>query len=602
MPKKLINIGGASGFWGDAGHATAQLLSVNEIDYIVYDYLAEVTMSLLARARAKDSSKGYAVSFVSEAMLPNLKAIQDRGIKVISNAGGVNPKACAEALSSAIEDQGLNLKVAWIEGDDLIDEKAAIAASGTKEMFSCEDFPPLESVQSMNAYLGGFPIARALDRGADIVITGRCVDSAVTLGACIHHFQWARDDLDCLAMASLAGHILECGVQATGGNFTDWEQVKGREYLGYPIVEIEADGRFVCTKPDNTGGLVSIGTVAEQLVYEIGDPGAYILPDVVCDFREVSLTQLGCDRVQVLGAKGLPAPDHYKVSTTFADQFRGGTYVSFYGDHADKRAEAYAEAVFKASRNIFQHLGLSDFSETSTEVIGSGSQFGHYRDREDCQEAVLKIAAKHPDKIGVGIMLKQLAELALATPPGLSGFAGNSPKIAPVVRLFSHLLAKPHIVPRVHIGDESFVCHEPDGQCFEVDEGDKKLETIDGCLTDSLVDVPLKCLAWARSGDKGNHANVGVIARQAEYLPYINAALSESVVADRFAHFSGDDRPPKIEKFPMPGIHAINFLLHNVLGGGGIASLRNDPQAKGYSQLLLACSVPVPHAIAEKVL
>ena len=302
MSDKTLRIAGASGFWGDASHATSQLLHQAKVDFIVYDYLAEITMSIMARARAKKPETGYALDFVSAAMKPNLKEIARQGVKIVSNAGGVNPQACADALRAVIAEQGLDLQVACVLGDDLLDQSAHLAAQHCSEMFSAEPFPAVDKIASINAYLGAFPVALALEQGADIVITGRCVDSAVTLGACINHFGWGRDDLDQLAMGSLAGHILECGPQATGGNFTDWELVESLETIGYPIAEISADGSFLCSKPADTGGLVSVGTVAEQMVYEIGDPQAYILPDVVCDFSQVKLEQVGDDLVAVSGA------------------------------------------------------------------------------------------------------------------------------------------------------------------------------------------------------------------------------------------------------------------------------------------------------------
>ena len=281
-------------------------------------------------------------------------------------------------------------------------------AQGITEMFSGAAFPPADKVLSINAYLGAFPIASALALGADIVVTGRCVDSAVTLGACIHAFGWGRDDLDRLAMGSLAGHILECGPQATGGNFTDWEQVPGHGGpSGYPVAEISADGSFVCTKPDDTGGLVSVGTVSEQMLYEIGDPQAYILPDVVCDFSTARIEQVGENRVRVSGATGRAAPDTYKVSATYADEFRGGTYMTFYGIDADKKARALGEAVFAAARNVFKAYGLADFSETSIELIGTESQYGAFSAVKGSREVAMKIAAKHPDMAGIGIMLKE---------------------------------------------------------------------------------------------------------------------------------------------------------------------------------------------------
>jgi hypothetical protein len=598
MTDTVLRIGGASGFWGDAARATPQLLSVVGLDYIVYDYLAEITMSIMARARAKDELKGYASDFVSAAMKPNLSLIAERGIKVISNAGGVNPEACVKALRQVIAEQGLNLSVACVIGDDLISSKESMQTSGITEMFSGTAFPSSEKVLSINAYLGAFPIAQALASGADIVVTGRCVDSAVTLGACIHAFGWGRDDLDKLAMGSLAGHILECGPQATGGNFTDWEQVQGMSDMGYPIAEIAADGSFVCTKPEHTGGVVSVGTVSEQMLYEIGDPQAYVLPDVVCDFSTARIEQIGEDRVQVSGAKGRMAPDTYKVSATYADEFRGGTYMTFYGIDANRKARALGEAIFEAARRVFRTVGLPDFSETSIELLGTETHYGAFSKVKDSREIVMKIAVKHPDTKGIGIFLKEAVGLGLATPPGLSGFAGSRPSPSPVVRLFSYTVPKAQVQVQVLLGDETISCDEVYGEVLDIKAISRpKTPTVDKSL--QMVKVPLIALAWGRSGDKGDKANIGIIARKQEYLPYICAALTEAVVRKRFAHFLNDTTKASVERYLLPASNAINFLLHDVLGGGGVASIRNDAQGKGYAQLLLSCPISVPTAIAE---
>jgi acyclic terpene utilization AtuA family protein len=600
MTEKVIRIGGASGFWGDAARATPQLLAAEGLDFIVYDYLAEITMSIMARARAKDASKGYAVDFISAAMKPNLPEIARQGVRIIANAGGVNPVACASALREVIAELGLDLKVACISGDDLIDQRDQLASRGITEMFSGASFPDADRLQSINAYLGAFPVARALDMGADIVVTGRCVDSAVTLGACIHAFGWSSDDLDQLAMGSLAGHILECGPQATGGNFTDWEQVQGIDDIGYPITEIDASGTFVTTKPAGTGGIVTVGTVAEQMVYEIGDPQAYILPDVVCDFSTATLAQSGEDRVTVSGATGRPAPDTYKVCATYNDEFRGGTFMTFYGFDADKKARALGEAVFKASRKTFATYGLADFSEASIELIGAESQYGDFSAMDGSREVAMKIAVKHPDMMGIGIMLKECVGLGLATPPGLSGFQGGRPKPSPVVRLFSFALDKNQLAINIEMNGESVTYTEAPGQALDISAIARPAQPTIDERTD-LVEVPLIKLAWGRSGDKGNKANVGIIAREAEYLPYIWAALTEDTITARFAHFLADTSEGNVERYLMPGSHALNILMHDVLGGGGVASIRNDAQGKGYAQLLLACPIPVTPAIAEKV-
>jgi hypothetical protein len=465
-------------------------------------------------------------------------------------------------------------------------------------MFSGESFPPLEKLQSINAYLGAFPIARALERGADIVVTGRCVDSAVTLGACIHAFGWSRDDVDQLAMGSLAGHILECGPQATGGNFTDWEQVTGMVNMGYPIAEISSDGSFICSKPENTGGLVNVGTVSEQMLYEIGDPQAYMLPDVVCDFSTAKVEQVGENRVLVSGATGRPAPDTYKVSATYADQFRGGNYMTFYGIDADKKARVLGEAVFEAAGNVFDAYGMPGFSETSIELLGTESHYGQFSEVDGSREVVLKFAAKHPDKMGIGIMLKEAVGLGLATPPGLSGFAGSRPSPSPVVRLFSCVIPKAQLSVQILLDEETIACDEVHGEALDINSIARPITPAAGPAQD-MVEVPLIALAWGRSGDKGNKANIGIIAREARYLPYICDAMTEERVTERFAHFLDSTNAGSVERFTLPGSNAINFLLHDVLGGGGVASIRNDAQGKGYAQLLLSCPVPVPATIAE---
>ena len=275
MTDKTIAIGCSSGFWGDSGYAPAQLVNSGRIDYLVSDYLAEITMSLLARARAKNPEAGYPQDFIA-ALAPLLPAIKAQGIRVVSNAGGVNPRACRTALEAAANAAGVELRIAVVEGDDLMPRIDEIRQRAPTEMFSGQALPA--RLMSCNAYLGARPIAAALDAGADVVLTGRCVDSAVTLGILMHEFGWQDTDYDLLAAGSLAGHVIECGPQCTGGLFTDWQDVPDWEDMGYPIVECAADGSFVVTKPEKTGGLVSVGTVAEQIVYEIGDPQATSCP------------------------------------------------------------------------------------------------------------------------------------------------------------------------------------------------------------------------------------------------------------------------------------------------------------------------------------
>lgn len=591
--KRNIKIGGASGYWGESDMATPQLLAAGGLDYIVYDYLAEITMSILARAKAKDPSKGYATDFIDSVLRPHLPEIARQGVRIISNAGGVNPAACGEAARALIKQAGLDLTVAVITGDDRMDALHDMQAT---DMFSGAPLPDRESIASANVYLGAFPIAKALDAGADIIITGRCVDSAVTLGACIHEFGWAEDAWDVLASGSLAGHILECGPQATGGNFTDWEATGDISNIGYPIVEINADGSFVLTKPDATGGVVNVGTVSEQMLYEIGDPQHYILPDVVCDFTDVSIRQDGPNRVHVSPAVGRPAPPDYKTCLTYRDGYRAGTFVTLYGARSTSKADSLGAAVFERANAALRSQNLAAFAETSIEIIGGGSQMGA---RVESDEVVMKIAAKHEDPRGVGIFLKALSGIGLATPPGLSGFTGGGrARPSPVVRLFSYLTPKTDVSVTIDLGGHSLSHRD---MIFDrATHPNPAVPTPPPDVTDATINVPLEALAWARSGDKGDKANIGVIAREADYLPYIWAALSRERVAEVFAHFMDDTT--RIERFYLPSTHAVNFLLDSALGGGGAVSLRNDAQAKGFAQILLCTPIAVSNAIADKVL
>ena len=595
---KRIHIAGASGYWGESAMATPQLLAAHKsgdvhLDYIVYDYLAEITMSILARAKAKNpDTGGYARDFVDAVIRPHVKDIAETGITLIANAGGVNPEACGRAVRTVIAEAGLALKVAVITGDNLMNDLEAVAAAQPKDMFSGAPLPAAQTVASVNAYLGAFPIAKALAAGADIIITGRVVDSAVTLGACIHEFGWGPEEWNLLASGSLCGHILECGPQVTGGNFTDWDRAGDLSNIGYPIAEIRADGSFVTTKPPGTGGLVSVGTVSEQLVYEIGDPQTYLLPDVTCDFSRVAITQIGPDRVEVSPAKGRPAPAQYKTCLTYADGFRAGTYLTFCGHRASAKAKAFSDAVFKRAHKSLRASNLGEFTETSTEIIGGGSQMG---EPIDATETVLKIAVKHPEAAGVGIFLKDLNGIFLASPPGVSAFTGaGRPKPSPVIRLFSYLTPKTDIDIKIDVEGEI----------------SNHRDAVYGPAPDPIrphvpppvigeVEVSLEHLAWARSGDKGNKANIGIIARQPEYIAAIWSALTPECIGQVMGHFMED--PSEITRFYLPGPRAINIVLDRALGSGGAASLRNDAQGKGFAQILLAQTIKVPAQIAKQV-
>lgn len=591
MTGRKISIGGASGFWGDSSIALPQLLKHEALDYITFDYLAEVTMSILARARVKNASLGYATDFVT-LIARHLPQVAQNGVRLIANAGGINPIACAEALRTHIAAAGLKLRVGVVTGDDLMTFQEQLR--DRKEMFSGENMP--EQLLSLNAYLGAAPIAAALAGGADIVVTGRCVDSATVLGACIHEFGWSLDDFDRLSGGSLAGHIIECGAQATGGLFTDWEAVSDWANIGYPIAVIEEDGSFEVIKPDGTGGLVSRGTVSEQLVYEIGDPASYLLPDVTCDWRFVEINEVSTNRVRVSGARGRPSPPTYKASATLQDGFRVAATWTIIGEAASAKARKVADAVLQRVSSMLKVQGLTPFTETSVEVIGSEASYGPYGRAESAREVMLKIAAKHAEQKALELLVREFTSAGTSMAPGFTGIGGNRPKVMPLVRLFSIAVDKTLIDPQILV--------EVDGQQQAIQiaqtEGDSAVAPEAHVETDvavegavPLVKVPLIDLAWGRSGDKGNHSNIGIIARNPAYLPYIREALSVDVVRERFAHYN----PSDVQRFELPGINGLNFMLYDILGGGGIASLRNDPQGKGYAQILLGMDVAIPSGL-----
>ena len=592
LAREVVRIGGASGFWGDTAMAVPQLLGAPELHYLVFDYLAEVTMSILAAQRAKDPASGYATDFVQIVMREALPALKQRGIRVVANAGGVNPLACRDALLALARELGVDLKVGVVLGDDLRSSVDEFVTLGVTEMFSGAPFPSLaKRVASVNAYLGAFPIARALDSGCDVVLTGRCVDSAVTLGVLIHEFGWTEQQLDQLAQGTLAGHLIECGAQGTGGLFTDWEQVPDWENIGFPIVEAFADGRFVITKTGGTGGLVTPASVAEQMLYEIGDPRAYIVPDVVCDFTEVRMLQAGDHRVEVSGAIGRTPTDSVKVSATYADGYRNTGFLTIAGEQAAAKAHRTGTALLARMATMLDKRGLPPFSETRIEVLGAEDMYGAQA-RADAREVVLKLAAKSASRDSLELFAREFAPAATSMAPGTLGLVGGRPSPTPVVRLFSFLWPKRRLLVEIDVqGERSSVAPVP-GAPLATESLPGARRHPDAAIPSAATSrmLPLIALAHGRSGDKGNNANIGIVVRRPEHLAWLSAWLTPERVAAHFAHRA----PRKVERFDLPGIGAFNFVLHDVLGGGGMASLHTDNLAKAYSQVLLAMPIPAP--------
>jgi hypothetical protein len=544
-------------------------------------------MSLLARAKMKDPNKGYVPDFV-EAVAPHLGVIAERNIKVVVNAGGLNPAGCRDALHAAAENAGVSLRIATVEGDDLMPQADTIRATEPTEMFSADPFPAQPI--SMNAYLGATPIARALGMGAQVVITGRCNDAAMVLGPLMHEFDWSESEYDRLAAGSLAGHLIECGPQCTGGAFTDWETVPGWDNMGFPVAECASDGSFVITKPAATGGMVTPATVGEQLLYEIGDPAAYILPDVVCDLTRVQLRQTGDDRVEVRGARGLPPTPHHKVSTTYADGYRVVGTLMIAGAEAGRKARRVAESILQRVRRLAAGRGFDDFTETSVEVIGDEDNFGALRQISSAREVVVKVAARHPQKMPLALLGREFIASATSSAQGVTGIFGGRPRPSPIIRLFSFLIDKSAVPIVIRMGDQIVPVTMAEGKPLELAHEAASRPTFEP--SGDTVLVPLRKLALARSGDKGNKANIGIIARREEYLPLLRSALTPAMVKGSLSHFVRGE----VERFELPGMHAFNFLLHDALGGGGIASLRYDPQGKSMGQIFLESLIAVPRA------
>jgi hypothetical protein len=588
VAEKIVRIGGASAFWGDSAMAAPQLVSLGNVDYLIADYLAEITMSIMARARAADPNLGYAVDFVTVTMRRLVKDIARKKIKVVTNAGGVNPMACAAAVRKIASEAGIDLKVAAVLGDDLLPRADEFSKLGTKEMYSGAAMPA--KLMSMNAYLGAIPIAEALAGGADVVITGRSVDSAITLGPLMHEFGWKPDDLDRMAAGSLAGHIIECGAQATGGLHTDWEQVPDWANIGYPVIECFADGSFIVGKPSGTGGIVTRGTVSEQLLYEIGDPQAYMLPDVTCDFTQVKIEEIGENRVKVSGAKGYPPTATYKVSATYQDGWRAIVQITIGGINAVGKAKKTADAILTRTRRMFQMLNLGDYRETQVEVLGAESMYGPNSRINDAREVVLRIAVKHDERQPLEMFCREIAQSGTSMSPGTTGSGGGRSKPHPIVRLFSCLVPKAKVPVTVELGNTRIAVAIPTAGGFEPAKL-PKVEAKTGSLPPGpTVTVPLVKLAWGRSGDKGNDSNIGIIARKPEYLAVIRQQVTPAAVKRYMAHAVEGE----VERFDLPGPGAINFLLHAALGGGGVNSLRNDPQGKAFAQMLLDLPIEVP--------
>ncbi len=590
--KKKIRIGCASAFWGDTSTAAKQLVQKGDLDYLVFDFLAEVSMSILAAAKIKNPKLGYATDFVDQ-IEPLLVNIKEKNIKIISNAGGINPNACKVILENQAKKLGIKLNIAVINGDNLTSKISILKKESIIEMESKKPLP--DSCLSINSYLGASGIVKALEKNADIIITGRCVDSALVLGPLMYEFQWKESDYDLLSSGSLAGHIIECGAQCTGGNFTDWRNIKRFDDMGFPFVDVFQNGDFIVSKPKNTGGMVTFGTVAEQFLYEIGNPREYILPDVICDFTKVTINDLGSNQVMVQGAKGFPPTNYYKVSATYMNGYHVAGTLVIGGKNAKMKGEIIAKAILKKCSRILKEQNLDPFTKTSYDLLGSDSIYGEKESKFSTREIVLRLVARHPDKRALTYLSKEMAQATTGMTPGVINYLGGRPSVSPSIHLFSFLYSKNKVKIKVEIDEKTIPIEVKAINSYKPIK--EKRDTPPTKVFDTKFSTQLVNLAYARSGDKGDHANIGVIARKAHYFPFIDNALNPDSISKYFSTVLKGS----VLKWIVPGINGINFLLKNSLGGGGMASLNIDPQGKAYAQQLLEYPIPVSSDIIEEI-
>lgn len=589
MPE-VLRIGNASGYWGDDLSVMRRQLEGGELDVLTLDFLAEITMSILQKQLARDPSRGYARDFVDQ-LADNLALAVEREVRIISNAGGVRPGACADAIAAIAREQGLDVRIGIVAGDDILDRLGAWHAEGIdlSNMDDGRDFAEVaERVTSANAYFGAAPVVEALRRGAQVVVTGRVTDTGITLAPMVERFGWKPDDFDQLAAGIVAGHILECGAQSTGGNFTDWRQVPSFHEIGYPLVEMSPDGSFVVTKHEGSGGMVTVETVKEQLVYEMGDPLSYITPDVVADFSSIRLEPAGKDRVRVFGVRGTAPTDTLKVSMSYQDGYKASGAVVVSGPEATAKCDAFADILWER---------LPDYEARLVEKVGADATWGPLSPSHEANEVLLRFGVRDHDAGKVKAFSKMLPALILSGPPGVA-VTGGRPPVQEVVAYW------PCLIPRELCSASVELRGAGEEESVEVDfggpSGPGRLESASPTdLADPpapsgrTVRVPLRELAHGRSGDKGDTCNIGIIARHPGLYPWLRDTLTAARVEELFAGIAHGG----VERFEVANLDALNFLLHGSLGGGGTLSLHIDAQGKTLSHALLSVEFEVDEAL-----
>lgn len=577
----MIRIANCSGFYGDRLSAAREMVEGGPIDVLTGDWLAELTMLILARTRAKHPGQGYARTFLTQ-MEQVMGTCLDRGIKVVSNAGGLDPEACANALSELADRLGLSPTIAYVNGDDLLSRLPDLQRAGAITHF--ESGEPLGDVSpfiTANAYLGCFGIVEALAAGADIVVTGRVTDAALVCGPAAWHYQWRHDNFDALAGAVVAGHVVECGAQVTGGNYSFFREVPHMERVGFPWVEVAEDGSCVVGKHDGTGGEVSVGTVTSQLLYEIGSP-SYLGPDVTARFDTIELEQLDVDRVRISGVRGEAPPSTLKVAMNELGGYRKDLSVALTGLDIEEKAELLEEAFWVASP-----IAREDFDSVTTRLVRTDKA-----DPSTNEEAVAtwRVTIKDRDEHKVGRALADaVVELALASVPGFF-IPGSSPSPGSPYGVYRPAVVPSNLVPQyvTVLGGERTVIDSvaPATLTHVVTNEGSRVEAPDGATTLA----PLGHLFGARSGDKGGHANLGIFARSDEAFAWLDSFLS----VEELRRLLPETAPLTVDRFRLPALRSLNFVIHDLLDEGVAASTRQDAQAKGLGEWLRSRYVEIP--------
>ncbi|HUR51815.1 MAG TPA: acyclic terpene utilization AtuA family protein [Mycobacteriales bacterium] len=572
-----IRIANCSGFYGDRLSAAREMVEGGPIDVLTGDWLAELTMLILFKDRLRNPDGGFAKTFVRQ-MEQVMGTCLERGIKVVANAGGLNPTGLVGALTEVASGLGLSPTIASVTGDDLLPRLGALREQG-HEFDHLDTGEPLgdRGVLTANAYLGGWGIAEALSRGADIVVTGRTTDAAVVIGPAAWHHGWARDDYDALAGALVAGHVIECGCQATGGNYSFFQEVPGLEHPGFPIAEIAQDGSSVITKHESQGGLVSVGTVTAQLLYEIAGP-RYLNPDVTARFDTISLAQLAPDRVEITGVRGEAPPATSKVCLNLVGGAKASLTIPLVGLEVEEKADLLVRSLFAALPG-----GRSAFTSVDVDLVRSDQDDPA---RNELAVAQLRITLKAADEAALKPVRAALVELALATYPGFYAAPGDSqvygvywPALVPS-ELLTHEVTvggeTTQVLPTLPAGEESAV--------------DATAPAAAAAPAGPTETVPLGRVVGARSGDKGGNANLGVWARSDEAFAWLSGFLT----VERLQQLMPEAKELVVERFDLPRLRALNFVVHGLLGEGVASSTRQDPQAKALGEYLRAKHVEVP--------